>query len=107
MSRRVSGASVAARAGATSVRGPIPRAPPARPRALPYPPRTNGRAERFIQTLLREWAYRRAYPSSRQRTEALPAWLYYYNWERGHSALHGRPPMSYLVAPNNLLAVHS
>jgi transposase InsO family protein len=36
----------------------------------------------------------------------LPAWLYYYNWERGHSALHGRPPMSYLVAPNNLLAVH-
>jgi transposase InsO family protein len=76
-------------------------------RTRPYTPRTNGKAERFIQTLLREWAYRRAYPSSRQRTEALPAWLYYYNWERGHGALHGRPPISCLVAPNNLTAVHS
>jgi transposase InsO family protein len=76
-------------------------------RTRPYTPRTNGKAERFIQTLLREWAYRRAYPNSRHRTEALPAWLYYYNWERGHGALHGRPPISSLVAPNNLLAVHS
>jgi transposase InsO family protein len=76
-------------------------------RTRPYTPRTNGKAERFIQTLLREWAYRRAYPSSRQRTEALPAWLYYYNWERGHGALRGRPPISCLVAPNNLLAVQS
>lgn len=75
-------------------------------RTRPYTPRTNGKAERFIQTLLREWAYRRAYPSSRQRTEALPAWLYYYNWARHHGALHGRPPISCLVAPNNLLAVH-
>ena len=76
-------------------------------RTRPYTPQTNGKAERFIQTLLREWAYRRAYPSSRQRTEALPAWLYYYNWDRGHGALHGRPPMSRLVTPTNLLAVHS
>lgn len=76
-------------------------------RTRPYTPRTNGKAERFIQTLLREWAYRRAYPSSRHRTEALPAWLYYYNWERRHGALHGRPPISGLVAPNKLLAVHS
>jgi len=76
-------------------------------RTRPYTPRTNGKAERFIQTLLREWAYRRAYPSSRQRTEALPIWLYYYNWERGHGALHGRPPFSCLVAPNNLVAVHT
>ena len=76
-------------------------------RTRPYTPRTNGKAERFIQTLLREWAYRRPYPSSRHRTEALPAWLYYYNWERGHGALHGRPPISCLVAPNNLVAVHS
>jgi transposase InsO family protein len=76
-------------------------------RIRPYTPRTNGKAERFIQTLLREWAYRRAYPTSRHRTEALPAWLYYYNWERGHGALHGRPPISYLVAPNNLVAVHN
>jgi transposase InsO family protein len=76
-------------------------------RTRPYTPRTNGKAERFIQTLLREWAYRRAYPSSQQRTEALPAWLYYYNWERGHGALHGRPPRSCLMAPNNLVAVHT
>jgi len=76
-------------------------------RTRPYTPRTNGKAERFIQTLLREWAYRRAYPTSRHRTEALPAWLYYYNWERGHGALHGRPPITCLAAPNNLVAVHS
>lgn len=77
-------------------------------RIRPYTPRTNGKAERFIQTLLREWAYRRAYPSSQQRTDALPAWLYYYNRERGHGALHGRPPISRLrAAPNNLVAVHT
>jgi transposase InsO family protein len=76
-------------------------------RIRPYTPRTNGKAERFIQTLLREWAYRRAYPSSQQRTEALAAWLYYYNGCRGHSALRGRPPISFLVAPKNLLTVHS
>lgn len=76
-------------------------------RTRPYTPRTNGKAERFIQTLLREWAYRRTYPTSRQRTEALPIWLYYYNWERGHGALHGRPPISCLMAPDNLVAVHS
>jgi transposase InsO family protein len=75
-------------------------------RTRPYTPRTNGKAERFIQTLLREWAYRRAYPNSRHRTEALPAWLYYYNWARPHGALHGRPPITCLAAPNNLVAVH-
>jgi transposase InsO family protein len=75
-------------------------------RTRPYTPRTNGKAERFIQTMLREWAYRRAYSRSRQRTEALPAWLYYYNWERGHGALHGRPPITCLVARSNLVAVH-
>ena len=75
-------------------------------RIRPYTPRTNGKAERFIQTLLREWAYRRPYPTSQQRTDALPAWLYYYNRCRGHGALHGRPPISLLVA-NNLVAVHS
>ena len=76
-------------------------------RTRPYTPRTNGKAERFIQTLLREWAYRRPYPSSRQRTDALPAWLHYYNWARGHGAHQGRPPISRLVAPDNLVAVHS
>src|SRR5258705_2432774 len=76
-------------------------------RTRPYTPRTNGKAERFIQTMLREWAYRRAYPSSRARTDALPPWLYYYNWERGHGALHRRPPIRFLAAPNHLLTVHS
>jgi len=76
-------------------------------RIRPYTPRTNGKAERFIQTLLREWAYRRAYPSSRQRADALPAWLYYYNRHRGHAALDGRPPISFLAPDNNVVAVHT
>ena len=76
-------------------------------RIRPYTPRTNGKAERFIQTLLREWAYRRAYPNSPQRTDALPASVYYYNRCRGHSALRGRPPISFLAPENNLVAVHS
>lgn len=47
-------------------------------RTRPYSPRTNGKAERFIQTLLREWAYARSYPSSDQRAAAMPAWLHHY-----------------------------
>lgn len=76
-------------------------------RTRPYTPRTNGKAERFIQTLLREWAYRRAYPTSQHRADALPAWLYYYNRCRGHSALRSRPPITFLAPENNLVAVHS
>jgi transposase InsO family protein len=60
----------------------------------PYRPRTNGKAERFIQTLLREWAYARPYRTSNQRTKALAPWLRYYNAERPHSALGGRAPIS-------------
>jgi transposase InsO family protein len=70
-------------------------------RTRPYTARTNGKAERFIQTLLREWAYRRTYLTSRQRTEALPIRVYYYNSERGHGALHGRLPISCLMTPDN------
>jgi transposase InsO family protein len=62
----------------------------------PYRPCTNGKAERFIQTLLREWAYVRAYSSSRRRTEALPRWLRYYNHRRPHGSLDSRPPISRL-----------
>jgi transposase InsO family protein len=62
----------------------------------PYRPRTNGKAERFIQTLLREWAYARPYRTSNQRTRRLPAWLERYNQRRPHSALGYRPPMSRL-----------
>jgi transposase InsO family protein len=61
-----------------------------------YRPQTNGKAERFIQTLLREWAYARAYRTSNQRAKALPKWLRSYNEQRPHSALKGQPPMSRL-----------
>jgi transposase InsO family protein len=67
-----------------------------------YRPRTNGKAERFIQTLLREWAYRRSYPSSARRRKALPRWLHYYNFHRQHSSLGGNPPMSRV---NNLFSL--
>lgn len=60
----------------------------------PYRPRTNGKAERFIQTALREWAYRRVYSRSAQRRLWLPRWLHFYNHHRPHSALAGRPPAS-------------
>jgi transposase InsO family protein len=69
-------------------------------RTRPYTPRTNGKAERFIQTLLREWAYRRPYATSALRTRALGAWLHYYNWHRRHSSLAGEPPVSRLRAAN-------
>lgn len=64
----------------------------------PYRPRTNGKAERFIQTLLREWAYAARYPSSNKRLRALPAWVDYYNHQRPHGALSHRPPASRLPA---------
>jgi transposase InsO family protein len=76
-------------------------------RTRPYTPRTNGKAERFIQTLLREWAYRRPYATSTARSLALAGWLHHYNWHRPHGSLLGRPPMSALVAPDNLLRLHS
>src|SRR5882724_11917910 len=53
----------------------------------PYTPKTNGKAERFIQTALREWAYARAYDQSDQRAEHLPHWLHRYNWHRPHGSL--------------------
>ena len=59
-----------------------------------YRPRTNGKAERLIQTLLREWAYTRSYPSSDSRARALPGYLRWYNRRRPHSALRARPPIS-------------
>lgn len=67
----------------------------------PYRPRTNGKAERFIQTMLREWAYQRPYSCSAQRRRALPRWLHHYNLHRSHSALGNRPPASRV---NNLLS---
>lgn len=68
----------------------------------PYRPQTNGKAERFIQTCLREWAYGRIWATSEERTAWLPAFLSYYNARRPHSALGYKPPASRL-AGNNLL----
>jgi transposase InsO family protein len=60
----------------------------------PYRPRTNGKVERFHQTMAREWAYGLSYRSHRQRNEALPHWLDHYNTRRPHSSLADRPPIS-------------
>ena len=57
-----------------------------------YTPEWNGKAERFIQTLLREWAYAIAYRNSEERLSTLPAWLRYYNQERQHTSLNYRSP---------------
>lgn len=65
-------------------------------RTRPYRPRTNGKAERFIQTLLREWAYRRPYHSSAQRQDRLSKYLNYYNHRRPHGSLKKKPPASRL-----------
>jgi transposase InsO family protein len=73
-------------------------------RTRPYTPRTNGKAERFIQTSLREWAYCRTYRTSDERTNALQPWIASYNHSRPHSALGGRPPASRL---NNVLTFDS
>jgi transposase InsO family protein len=63
-------------------------------RARPYRPQTNGKAQRFIQTLIREWAYVRAYTTSARRTRALQPWLRAYNVARPHAALGYQPPCS-------------
>lgn len=77
-------------------------------RTKPYTPRTNGKAERFIQTALREWAYARSYENSEQRAQHLPRWLHEYNWHRPHASLNYQTPISTLgIAVNNLVGLHS
>jgi len=77
-------------------------------RTKPYTPKTNGKAERFIQTSLREWAYARAYRNSRQRRDQLPMWLHRYNWHRPHAGIDDKVPISRLGLPeNNLLRLHN
>jgi transposase InsO family protein len=74
----------------------------------PYRPQTNGKAERFIQTALREWAYARVYETSEQRAKNLPVWLHHYNWHRSHGSLQAKPPISRLALPkDDLLRFHS
>jgi len=76
-------------------------------RTKPYTPKTNGKAERFIQTALREWAYARAYETSDRRAADLPVWTHLYNWHRPHSAIGSKPPISRLgLDRNNLLRFH-
>ena len=74
----------------------------------PYTPRTNGKAERFIQTALREWAYAKAYDTSQQRAAELPYWMHRYNWHRPHGSIGSMPPITTLgLSRNNLLRLHS
>jgi transposase InsO family protein len=69
-------------------------------RTRPRRPQTNGKAERFIQTMLREWAYARLYASSEERSATLPAWINHYNYRRPHGSLGHQPPATRL---NNVL----
>ena len=73
----------------------------------PYRPQTNGKAERFIQSALREWAYGWTYQNSAERTDALAGWQHHYNWHRPHSAIGNIAPMHRLKSANNLLTVHT
>ena len=73
----------------------------------PVHPAPNGKAERLIRTMLREWACGPAYPTSAHRMAALARWLHYYNWHRRHRALGHQPPISRLVTQDDLLKHHS
>ena len=77
-------------------------------RTKPYTPQTNGKAERFIQTALREWANGRRYDTSCQRAQLLPAWLHHYNHHRPHSSLGYRAPIYRLAQDvSNVLGLHT
>jgi transposase InsO family protein len=77
-------------------------------RTKPYTPKTNGKAERFIQSALREWAYAQAYPTSDRRAQELPVWLHRYNWHRPHGGIKSQTPISRLgLSEDNLLRLHS
>jgi transposase InsO family protein len=74
----------------------------------PYRPQTNGKAERFIQSALREWAYGFVYQNSIERTDQLDAWIHHYNWHRPHQGIGGAAPISRLAqSRNNLLTLHN
>ena len=79
-----------------------------RKRTRPYTPRTNGKAERFIQTALREWTYAYAYENSAQRGQHLSDSLHRYNWHRPPASLNYRSPVSRLgLSVNNLVGLHT
>lgn len=76
---------------------------------VPADPRPTARIERFIRTMLREWAYAAVYGSSSERAAALPGWLERYNYRRRHGALGHRPPIHRLreLAGNNVAGIYS
>ena len=76
-------------------------------RTRAYRPQTNGKAERFIRTMLGGWAYGAIYHDSNERTAALHGWLWYYNHQRKHSALGHKPPSARLNERTNLLSTYS
>lgn len=76
-------------------------------RTRPYRPQTNGKAERFIRTMLGGWAYGAIYRNSHERTAALDGWLHYYNHRRRHSAIGRQAPIARLRERNNLLGTYS
>jgi transposase InsO family protein len=76
-------------------------------RTEPYTPRTNGKAERFIQTLINGWAYGPIYGSSAERTAALPPWLHTYNHHRPHRSLGRKPPATRLAELHNKARAHT
>jgi transposase InsO family protein len=71
-----------------------------------YRPQTNGKAERFIQTAIREWAYARRYENSTERLDELSPWTHQYNWHRPHSSLQHKPPISRSGLDVNNLLIH-
>jgi len=76
-------------------------------RTRPYTPKTNGKAERFIQSSLREWAYAKAYEHSQERRDQLPIWLHRYNWHRPHGGIDDKTPISRLgLTEDNVLRSH-
>ena len=75
-------------------------------RTRPYRPQTNGKAERYIQTLLREWAYRFPYCSSSHRAARLPFYLHFYNFHRAHCSLNRKLPI-FRLSLNNVMRIHT
>ncbi|HEY6399303.1 MAG TPA: integrase core domain-containing protein [Solirubrobacteraceae bacterium] len=76
-------------------------------RTRPYRPQTNGKAERFIRTLLAGWAYGAIYRNSQDRIAALDGWLWHYNHHRKHASLGHKPPVARLIERTNLLSIYN
>ncbi len=91
----------------TDPRDRLPRARDPPPPHAPLPAPTNGKAERFIRTLLAGWAYGAIYRTSTERTAALDGWLWHYNHQRRHSALGHKPPTARLAERTNLLGTYT